>query len=350
LVRTSDSEIVDLGTEFALDVSANNSRVQVIDGEVELRGGPHDGEHLLTGESRVLQGDAGADSFEDLSTQEDLNDRRVDASSRRMSQWLSHTQKIAQDSRLIAYFPMIRGSAERLIYNFASGKADVGGKRFDGVLIGPVEQSPGRFGPESAGLDFDRPGSRVRTQLDGEFDAFTFSCWAKIDSLDQIYNALFMADGYENGEPHWQIRNDGRLMFSVMVDDTKGARQYSKLEQRYVDTAGLARVYMSEPFWDMSKSGQWFHLAAVYDPEARDVKQFVNGELVGEDTIKEVHYIDRLRIGASEIGNWGQPFRKTPAFAIRNLNGTIDELAVYSAALSEKEIQELFEQGRPLGY
>ena len=37
-----------------------------------------------------------------------------------------------------------------------------------------------------------------------------------------------MSDGYETGELHWQIRNDGRLMFSVMVDDTQGIRHFSE--------------------------------------------------------------------------------------------------------------------------
>ena len=159
-----------------------------------------------------------------------------------------------------------------------------------------------------------------------------------------------MADGYENGEPHWQIRNDGSLMFSVMVDETKSFRHFSKDEQREVQTAGLARVYYSEPIWDLSRSGQWMHIAAVYDPVKRRVAQYVNGEQVSSHEITEKFHIGKLSIGAAEIGNWGQPFRETPAFAVRNLNGAIDEMAIFGKALSSDEIQDLYEQGKPLGY
>ena len=172
----------------------------------------------------------------------------------------------------------------------------------------------------------------------------------KIDSLEHRYNALFMGDGYENGEPHWQIRNDGSLMFSVMVDDTQEIEHFSEVEQRMVTQAGLHRVYYSEPFWDVSKSGQWFHIVAVYDPVGRQVVQFVNGEELSRQEIIDKFHISTLRIGPGEIGNWGQPFRKTPWFAVRNLNGAIDELAVFNAALTSDEIQNLYEQGRPLGY
>lgn len=46
-------------------------------------------------------------------------------------------------------------------------------------------------------------------------------------------------------------------------------------------------------------------------------------------------------------GNWGQPFRKSPGFAVRNLNGAIDELAIFDDALSAEEIQTLYENGKP---
>ena len=208
----------------------------------------------------------------------------------------------------------------------------------------------GRFGSESAGLEFDRPGARVRTLIEGEFQAFTFTCWAKIDSLDHRYNALFMGDSYQTGEPHWQIQDDGRLMFSVMVDDTQDISHFDRTDQRIVKMAGLHRVYYSEPFWDISKSGQWFHIAAVYDPVGRRVVQYVNGNEIGREEITDEFHIDTLRIGPAEIGNWGQPFRKTPWFAVRNLNGTIDELAIFNAVLTSREIQTLYEQGKPLGY
>ena len=127
-------------------------------------------------------------------------------------------------------------------------------------------------------------------------------------------NVMFMGDGYENGEPHWQIRDDGRLMFSVMVDDSQEIRHFSELEQRMVTAAGLHRVYYTEPIWDISKSGKWFHLAAVYDPIGRRVSQYVDGQRVSEQEISDKFHISKLRIGPAEIGNWGQPFRKPPCF------------------------------------
>jgi len=56
--------------------------------------------------------------------------------------------------------------------------------------------------------------------------------------------------------------------------------------------------------------------------------------------------IATLRIGNAEIGNWGQPLRKDPSFAIRNLNGRIDEIAILNAALTDTEIRELHDRSR----
>lgn len=346
IVKAGDLEIVDLGTEFALDVGFENTRVEVLDGDVELRGGNHDGQHLTTGQRRLLAGSAGPlNPIEGLSTIGELIRQRDDAESERFEEWKKSTEQFRQDDRLIAYYPIASNSGRRVVRNMASAEDNR-----DGHPVGAVEWTNGRFGPASTGLEFDRPGARVRTRIDGEFQAFTFACWAKIDSLEHRYNALFMGDGYENGEPHWQIRDDGSLMFSVMVDDTQEIRHFSQEEQRMVTHAGLHRVYYSKPFWDISKSGQWFHLAAVYDPTGRRVVQYVNGEQISSEEILDKFHIESLRIGAAEIGNWGQPFRKTPWFAVRNLNGTIDELAVYNAALTSDEISTLYEKGKPLGY
>lgn len=344
-VKAAGSDIIDLGTEFALSVDSKNAQVEVIDGEIRIEGGKHDGKHLTTGQKRLLKGSEPASSVQQFSTLADLQLRRQDAEANRFSEWTAHSNELSRDQRLIAYFPIARNQIHRVVPNESSA-----GTTLDGKLIGPVGIENGRFGNQSTALTFSRPGSRVRTLIEGNFVALTFACWVRIDSLEHAYNALFMSDGYETGEPHWQIRSDGKVMFSVMVDDTQSRQHFSNVEQRVVETAGLARVYYSDPIWDVSKSGQWVHLAAVYDPMNRRVTQYANGKQIGSDEITEQFFIDTLRIGPAEIGNWGQPFRKTPSFAVRNLNGSIDEMTVLRAALSSDEIQRLYEQGRPLGY
>lgn len=344
-IQAADSDIVDLGTEFALEVTAQNARVEVIDGEVKLQGGKHDGERLLTGQGRWLRGDETAQTFVGLSTLDDLRRRRQQAEIERFDQWKSATEKLHDDDRLIAYYPIAQTLNDRVVPNAAAS-----GDAHDGILVGPVGIGEGRFGADSKALTFDRTGARARIRIDGDFDAFTFTTWVRIDKLDQVYNALFMSDGYETGEVHWQIRDDGCVMFSIMVDDTKVIEHFNDRDQRIVKDAGLHRVYLTPPIWDLSQSGQWFHLAATYDPDARRVTQYVNGDPVSSEAIVDQFWIGTLKIGPAEIGNWGQPFRDTPWFAVRNLNGAIDELAIFGSVLSADEIRSLYAQGKPLGY
>lgn len=346
VVKAADSEIIDLGTEFALEVGPETARVKVIDGEIKLRGGEHDGNHLTTGQARRLAGtEEEEDTFADLSTVTDVRMRHELEQQERFSQWESYSEQLQNDDRLIAYYPIAQLRDERSVPNRART-----GSKFDGAIVGSVNQTTGRVGGKSLGLDFSRPGARVRTLIDGEFQAFTFMCWVRIDSLGHVYNALFMADGYENGEPHWQIDSEGRVMFSVMVDDSAEVMYYSKVEKAVVRDAGRHRVYRTPSIWDPSKAGRWMQIAAIYDPAEKRVRQYVDGKIVSDDSIRPDLLVNKLHIGASELGNWGQPFRKTPRFAVRNLNGTIDELAIFDAALSSEEIQTMYENGKPSGY
>jgi hypothetical protein len=153
-----------------------------------------------------------------------------------------------------------------------------------------------------------------------------------------------MGDGYENGEPHWQIHEDGSIMFSVMVDDTPGAGTGKAPDAR------LHYIYRTEPILNAAINGKWIQLAAVYDPIDLRVQQYVDGKQVSSEEIQDRFLVHKLRIGPAEIGNWGQPFRDSPSFAVRNLNGAIDELAIFKSALTEAEIEKLYEQGKPVGY
>ena len=63
-------------------------------------------------------------------------------------------------------------------------------------------------------MDFSATGSRVKVNVAQELTSLTFMAWVKIDSLDRWHNSLFLTDGHELNEPHWQIMDDGRLFFS----------------------------------------------------------------------------------------------------------------------------------------
>lgn len=345
IVKAADSEIIDLGTEFALEVGPESARVEVIDGEIELRGGKYNGQRLLTGDRQSILGQPNdTESLSEVSTVEDVQRRNEAQQQQRLERWNRTSQRLRQDDRMVAYYPIVEMKPGRQVIN----EAATGDER-DGVLVGLVGRSTGRFGTRSSGLQFHRPGSRVRVRIDEPFSAFTMACWVKIDTLAHRYNALFMADGYENGEPHWQIRDDGKMMFSVMVDDTIDVRVRSIYDDKIVKDAGKHRVYITETIWEPTQASQWLFLAAVYDPANRIVRQYANDRMVGSEAIEDEFFVEKLRIGPSEIGNWGQPFRPTPWFAVRNLNGVIDELAIFDAALDSNELQTIYEAGKPDG-
>ena len=295
-------------------------------------------ERLLTkGEALVLARDG--PSVEEASGEIDYPDARqfgAHAAEQLLDsfgRWQEHRDVLANDDRLVAYYTFDRESANALIPNLTVPR----NAEFDGavVLAEPVD---GRWPGLKSALEFRRPGARVRVNIPGEFSAFTFASWVRIDSLDRRYNALFMGDGYENGEPHWQIRDDGLMMLSVMVDEN---RQHPKWPK-----SRFHEVYFSPPMWDLSMSGQWLHLVSVYDPQGATVSHYVDGKRISSHKIEPGYAVGDLRIGNGEIGNWGQPFREDPSFAIRNLNGRMDEMAIFSAALSDLEIAQLYHRSR----
>ncbi|NOX98401.1 MAG: LamG domain-containing protein, partial [Verrucomicrobia bacterium] len=152
----------------------------------------------------------------------------------------------------------------------------------------------GRWPKLKSALEFKPTGSRTRVFIPGKFKSLTFVCWARIDSLDRQYNALFLADNYQAGEPHWQIRNDGKLMLSIKIRETGNYTNY---------------IYFSPVIWDVTQSGQWMHLASVFDEQKQEVTHYINGEKVSSEVAIPQREVHTTRIGAGEIGNWGLPLK-----------------------------------------
>ncbi len=335
-LEVDDLKVVDLGTEFGLSVSDAGADIQVFDGEVELQQASES--RLLEAGKALRRSQDGAyneaevtpDLFLDIAA---LESRKADQKNQRYELWKSWSERLRGDRRLVTYYAFEAGDWHRRLRSSLRPE----NRELDGAIVGARPVS-GRW-PEKQALEFRRPGDRVRVDVPGEFGSLSFSCWVKIDSLDRWYHSLFLTDHYNQGEPHWQILDTGQLFFSVRhkADELSGKAAKKKAHQ----------PILSPPFWEPSLSGRWLHIATTYDAGSGKVMHYLNGEVLHEEIISAELRVDRTRIGAASIGNWSRPTRTEAKFAIRNLNGSIDEFAVYSAVLSTEEIQEIYNNGKP---
>ena len=85
------------------------------------------------------------------------------------------------------------------------------------------------------------------------------------------------------------------------------------------------------------KEGEWYHITATYDSSSGDIKIYTNGQLdIGGGTRKGTGKIDPNTAEGVVIGhNYG--------LAGRFFEGIIDEVVIYSRAISDEEVKELFD-------
>lgn len=337
-IEVDDMKVVDLGTEFGLSVSEEGADVQVFDGEVEVFA-PERTKQLLTAGQAVKRDREGKfevaestpNQFLDIASLKTRSDGQQAA---RYQKWKEHSDKLRQDSRLIAYYSFDeQGSWERKL--FSSLEPD--NRELDGAIVG-ARRVEGRW-PAKSGLEFKRPGDRVRVNIPGEYGSLTFACWVRIDSLDRWYNSLFLTDNYNQGEPHWQILDTGQLFFSVRHKPDNATGESLKAPSHHVVT--------SAPFWKPSLSGRWLHLATTYDAINAKTTHYLNGKVIHEETIPTELHVETTRIGGASICNWSIPIKPDAEYAVRNLNGSMDEFIIFSDALGKEEIQEIYENGKP---
>lgn len=327
VVVSPNVELVDLGTEFGMDVSGDGSAsVHVFDGKVELyesgtNRSAETRQEFNKSESASVSA-AGKISPTSTSPLEFVSSSQLRqlASTRntaRLEQWRMEQQSLAANPQAVLLYTFEKdASFSRLLRN-RSANSD----QSNGAIVG-CRWTEGRWTGKDA-LEFKHPGDRVRVQIPGEFDSLTWSAWVRIDGLDRPFIALMLTNGYEVGEPHWQLRDDGRLLLGIQTPSGHVA-------------------YDSEPILNIKHLGRWTHLATVYDSKSAQVTHYINGENVGESPITTNNF--KLQFGEAEIGNWGTPMEYSPQ-KIRNFNGQIDELTLFSKALTAREVQSLYTAG-----
>jgi hypothetical protein len=320
-IVTPEGEVRDLGTAFGMNVGEGGSDIHVIEGEVEIPGIEpkllRKGEAVKLekgGTSRRVPADPTA-----FQLTGDVQRLSTDELRRRNVIWERAMNKMNADPSLLARFSLGRNSdSNSFRYPNASLRKEIA----DGAIIGCLE-TDGRW-PGLSALQFGTLSDRVRIDVPGEFEALTFTAWVSVQALPQRYSSLLMTEGFETGEVHWQIVDNGRVRIGISHPGTDIPMNFDSRRMVHPDTFG-----------------QWLHLAAVVDRKSRTITHYFNGSQTSQERYPDMPV---LRMGTSNIGNWSDLSNRIP---IRNFVGMMDELTIHDRALSAREIDRLHDSGCP---
>jgi hypothetical protein len=323
-------DLVDRGTEFGLQVGADNrTEVHVFQGKVELHdaaNGPDaPAQQLTTGQSvrleeagivRPIQQNSAA-----FLTARELAARSQARSRQRQQDWVKASAAWRRDPDLKVYYTFHAGPTwDRTLRNEVGQPKDP----HDGTMVGATWVS-GRW-PGKQALEFKQVSDRVRFRLPGKFKSISLLAWVRVDALPNLNNSLMMSDAWKPGTMHWQIGNDGKLILGVQSQPQGNGAHYHAPD-----------AITPEHF------GQWLLLGVVYDRDQVQVTHYVNGQPVASQPLV---FDLPLRVGDAELGNWNMATHHNPS-PVRFFTGCMDEFMLFSRALTEAEMERLYQQGRP---
>ncbi len=329
-VRTPTAIVTDLGTEFGIDVDANGTTTShVFQGlvEVQVAGLNHRGEtrHLHQDETIVVEKKSGTQDPVFVDQKIDPNIFvRVDQPppSNRATilpirqRWLSHTERLKQDPALVAYytFESVRKDNPSVLPNLSAA-----GRALDAQIHG-AEWVLGRL-PGKYALLFHGPGSGDKVVLP-EPDRFNFkgpfslAVWFRVVDFGGAHEGLIT-----KGDHAWRFQQE-----SEHNELTFGSNYGETLEN---GTPGKTAV----------NDRQWHLGVIVYEPVGNTAQKrlYVDGQLdASSETPAPLNPTDApVWIGSNSERE------------DRELQGWIDEVAIFSRALSAGDVQAMYEAGCP---
>jgi hypothetical protein len=95
---------------------------------------------------------------------------------------------------------------------------------------------------------------------------------------------------------------------------------------------------------------RWYHLAGTYDPEAQEMRLYVDGVQVGSGTAEEWIPLageSPVLIGQGKAMRPTDPVRRNTFVTNYSFDGLIDEVKIYDAVLTPAQIAEAYRQMNP---
>lgn len=308
-MRTDRFDVIDLGTEFGLAVGqdatgATEAEVHVFDGLIELRSPASAVREVSTG--NAVRGDR--NSFVELPSdrtdflrEEELQLQAASAAQARFKKWQQARDEFVAQPTVVWHESMTSRTLERA------------------SLIG-CEWSTGRW-PEKPAILFRRPADRIRLQLEEQFQQVTLLTWVRIDALSPGMTVLLAADPNRVGAMNWLVTDRGQLRLEIGRDLGR-----DKLDWEAVN---------SQSVLSHDRFGEWLFLATTFD--GMTIRHYLNGQGCGSGASFRP---PSLQLGIADLGNGHAP-------AMRHMFGAIDEFTVVGRTMSQAEIQDYYQKGRP---
>lgn len=320
-IGTPKGDIVDLGTDFGLDLNEASPELHVFKGEVELYQPQAQMRKLTTGNAADLKQSGPAQALvanaSAFSFSGDL-DARVNESQRMaFENWQQVSARWNDDKDLLLRLDFQDGAGARSLRNVAAH-----GENIESASMVGCTWTQGRW-PGKHALQFRSLSDRVRLYLPGEHRQITMAAWVQLHGLNVRQSSLCMSQGLGAGYAHWQVLHDGSLCLGVGV--TQGGMQWED--------------YISPVVFTPERFGQWVHLAVVYDTVGAGVRFYLNGELLSRHPMKRPVL---LKPGIVELGNW-TPSPENRQQPVRNFTGCMDDFSFVARALSDAEVGRLSE-------
>jgi hypothetical protein len=214
-------------------------------------------------------------------------------------------------------------------YSFDEGSGvvagDSSGHGLDASLVGNVQWTAGHSG---SALDFDGISGYAQVASTsalnfGANKSFTVAAWVRSSSSET--SMLLSKQSSFSGAG-----------FSLWNLNTANSRLYARL----TDTDGDESGWLVNPNGPYVNDGVWHHVAMVVDRTQQQVLLYTDG-------VKSPTY-DLAAMGANGIGDLSSVSDFVVAGALYEYQGSIDEVRVYGAALTEQELQSLYTGGTPV--
>ena len=318
IVNTPAAYVIDLGTEFGVDVYENGTEeIHIFKGSVSVkrRSGLSDPVVLTADEGLQIDIHNRSMAVRIVASRDKFMQHASQPNGALPEPWQQHSDLLKQDRSLVVYYTFEgRGANSATLVNYGTAGSKLNGRARNCLWVS------GRW-PNKRALSFSERKSDSHVDL-GPFSSkllafdgpFSVALWFKVHSVRHEWQTLIA-----KGNHTWRLHFDKEKNLSFGTNWDAGS-----------DLVAEGNV----------TDGRW-HLAviAVAVLEQGYQKQlYVDGNLVITENSTDP-------IGAHDsrvfIGENSQ-------FAGRNFHGVIDEVAIFSRTLAPKEVQAMYSAGIPL--